>query len=160
MATFNRAQLKAFFETGDFPTEGEFGDWFDSIPLWTKTTKLFSDFQPNATDTNQIVLFSAAAGSTPQAVKFKHSASFTGGATNSAFITVEAPDGITQFGGLDVFQAPGNTIGEFGSNLSGSTLPDQVAASNYLVTLFITGDIIDNLTAGSVDVWLLEGPVT
>ncbi len=160
MATFNRTELKAFFETGDFPTEGEFGDWFDSIPLWTKTTKIFSDFQPNPGSITAITLFTGAAGSTPLAVKIKHSASFTGGTISAATVQIAEPSGLPISAAFDVFQAPGNFTGQIRANISLNIILDQVSTSNYLIILVLTGDVINALVAGSVDVWVLEGPVT
>lgn len=155
----DRATLKAFFETGDFPTEAQFADWLDSVTLPTKTTKTFSDFQPNATATSQITLFSGVAGSVPTLVKVKHSTSFTGGATAGAVISVQDSNNNNLIAGIDVFTAPGDTVGGYANVFSNTDIPDQVAASNYEVTLFIGGDIIDNLTAGSVDIWVMELPL-
>lgn len=158
--TTDRATLKAFFETGDFPTEGEFGQWLDTVPLWTKITKTFSDFQPNATNSNTITLFSGAAGTTPQAVKIKHTTSFTGGGVTAAVIAIADGAGNSIQGNFDVFQAPGNTVGNINNAFSLAVIPDQSTASNYTIQLQTLTDVIDALVAGSVDVWVLEGPVT
>lgn len=155
----NRSTLISFFETGDFPLASEFADWLDSTPLWEKTTLLFSSFQPNATDTNTITLFSGAAGTTPIAVKFKHTIPFSGGTVASADIEIKDSNGSVLLAFSDVFGAVGDTVGFVVANITLNFLPDQANPSNYTAQLFITGDIIDNLVAGSVDIWVLENPV-
>ncbi len=155
----DRATLKAFFETGDFPTEAQFSDWLDSVPLPTKVNKIFSDFQPNATDTGVITLFSGAAGSIPVVVKAKHSTSFSGGSISGAFITIQDSNSEVLIASLDVFQAPGDTVGRYAGNFQINGIPNQVTAADYQVQLFVTGDIINNLTAGVVDLWVVELPL-
>lgn len=155
----NRATLKTFFETNDFPSQVEFVDWLNSTPLWTKTTILFSDFQPNATTYNQISLFLGAAGTTPQAAKIKHSIPFTGGSTASSVIKVNDGSGNEILSDSDVFREAGDTVGIIQNIATLSAIPDQNLPSDYAVTLTIDGDIIDNLVAGACDIWILENPV-
>ncbi len=155
----NRSVLEGFFETGDFPTEGEFADWLQSSPLWEKTTLLFSAFQPEVTDTKTITLFTGAAGTTPIAVKFKHSIAFSGGAIASADIETKDSNGTTIFPFTDVFGAVGATVGAMDANITLTTIPDQGSPSAYTATLFVTGGVINDLVAGSVDIWVLENPV-
>jgi len=157
--TTDRATLKGFFETGDFPTEGEFDQWLDSIPIWQKTTLLFSDFQPGAADNNTITIFSGVAGTTPQAVKLKHNIPFTGGAINASDIKVQDGNGTQLLGFFNVFQAAGATVGTINNTLNLAAIPDQASPSNYEAQLFVGNGVINDLTAGSVDIWILEGPV-
>jgi len=157
--TTDRATLKGFFETGDFPTEIEFAEWLDSVPLWQKTTLGFAAFQPEGTDNKTITIFSGAAGTTPQAVKLKHTTPFTGGAINASDIKVQDGNGTQLLGFFDVFQAAGATVGTINNTLNLATIPDQAAPSNYEAQLFVTNGVINDLVAGSVDIWILEGPV-
>lgn len=158
--TTTRATLKQFFETGDFPTEVEFADWLDNVGIWTKTTKVFSDFQPDPGNAKTITLFSGVAGTTPQAVKVKHTTSFTGGGITAAVVDIADSVGNSIQSPFDVFQAPGNTVGAFTSNYIFNAINDQTAPSNYTIQLQTLNDVINALIAGSVDVWVLEGPVT
>lgn len=155
----DRATLKTFYETNDFPTQAQFEDWLDSVALPTKTTKDFTDFQPNATATNTISLFSGVAGSSPLFVKVKHSTSFAGGTTSAASIEVQDSNGSPLISGIDVFAAVSATAGGYANNYFKFAIPDQLIASDYLLRLFIVGDIIDNLVAGVVDVWVMELPL-
>ena len=87
-------------------------------------------------------------------VKIKHSTAFGGGATASA--TVRVKDANTNYYGLatDVFIAPGATVGRFAQNFEFASIPNHTLASNISLELIIGGDIIDNLTTGTVDVWI------
>lgn len=158
--TTTRAALKQFFETGDFPTEVEFADWLDNVGIWTKTTIGFAAFQPDPGNDKTITLFSGVAGTTPQAVKIKHTTSFTGGGITAVVVAIADSVGNSIQGNFDVFQAPGNTVGAFSSAFGFNAIPDQLAASNYTIRLQTLNDVINALVAGSVDVWVLEGPVT
>lgn len=158
--TTSRDTLKGFFETGDFPTETEFADWLDSVPLWQKTTLGFAAFQPEGTDNKTITIFSGAAGTTPQAVKLKHTTSFTGGALNAADMRILDGNGNQILSFFNVFQAPGATVGTINNTINLAAIPSQAAPSNYEVEFFVGNGVIDDLTAGSVDIWILEGPVT
>ena len=70
MALKTRTELKAFFETGDFPTESQFADLIDSSPnytdddlqLWYKVSKVFSDWQPSGTKIKSVPLISIPSG--------------------------------------------------------------------------------------------------
>lgn len=70
MAEKTRNELKAFFETGDLPTEQEFADFIDSVPnietdglgAWQSVSVLYSDFQPNASSVGLFDVFSVPAG--------------------------------------------------------------------------------------------------
>jgi len=158
--TTDRATLKAFFETGDFPTESQFADWLDSIPVWRKVTLGFAAFQPSAADNNTITVFAGDAGTTPQAVKLKHTIPFTGGTINASDIKVQDGNGTQLLGFFDVFQAAGATVGSINNTIAITTIPSQAAPSNYEAQLFVGNGVINDLTAGSVDIWILETATT
>lgn len=155
----NRSVLKDFFETGDFPTQTEFADWLDSSPLWEKVSFTEASFQPEVTDTKVITLFSGDAGTTPLGVKIKHSASFTGGPVTFSAIKIEDSNGNILSDFFDVFQAPGDKIGQLTANFSLLNIPDQANPSDYTATLFVVDGVIDDLVAGAVEIWTLESPV-
>ena len=158
--TFTRDELKLFFETGDFPTEVQFADWLDNVALWTKTTILFSDFQPSPASIETIPIFTASAGTTPQAVKVKHTVPFSGGATASAIVQIQDGNSSIILNNFNVFQAVSPTAGAARADVTVDPIPSQTAPSDYQVLLFIGGDVINNLVAGSVDIWIQEGVVT
>lgn len=155
----DRATLKAFFETGDFPTEAQFAAWLDSVPLPTKTTVDFTDFQPSAATNNTISLFTPVAGTIPTMVKLKHSTAFSGGALTNVVLTVFDGDGNTLLAGFDVFQAVGATVGGYASNYNFSSIPNQGAADDYEIRIDVAGGVINDLAAGVADVWVMELPL-
>lgn len=125
-----------------------------------KVTKGFADFQPEPGATKSLVLTTIPAGGLITGVKMKHSAAFGDGGVGVGSATVEVlDDNATQYGGtFDVFQAPGNTVGEAFTGMNGSlgVIPNHSVASNLnvLLTLGGPGPSIDNLIAGSVDFFI------
>lgn len=129
-----------------------------------KFTVLFSDFQPDATKTKDLVIGQLPAATIMELDKIKHSISFSGGALNQAFISIKY-DTPTLISGssLDVFQAPGDNEGSFFQNQTGnSNMPGQTVATDIIARIFVdnaglTGKI-DDLTQGSADIWIVLTP--
>jgi hypothetical protein len=120
-----------------------------------KVTKLFSDWQPSAGAQNTIVIFSIPPGAQVASIKTKHSISFSGGTTASAVVNITDANALVYNTSINVFQAPSNTRGGFSNGISSDTLiNDHGVASNLSSRLTITGDIINNLVAGSVDFFI------
>lgn len=95
-------------------------------------------------------LFTLAAGAVIDGVFIKHSTAFTGGTVASTTVSVgtaSAPTELTM-GTFDIFQAVGDTI-KLDSDYVGS--PSN-AATGIIARFTVTGDTINNLTAGSVDI--------
>lgn len=171
MAQLDRAALKAFFETGDKPTQTQFADLIDSLfnfiddfsLPFIKVTKLFSDFQPNATNTGIIPFAVVPAGYQINRLFIKHSTLFSGGLINSAKIFVrDSSNQIDLMPSLyDVYQPPGDTIGIISAamNTTSATnrIMDFINPSNILLGLTVDDPprtaIIDDLTQGSLDIY-------
>jgi len=162
MAEKTRSELKAFFETNDQPTQSEFSDFIDSIlnfqddgfGKWIKYTLDYTDFQPNATSTGYAVVLTAPALSNIVGFQMKHSASFTGGSISASDIALWLGSGTSQLSvNLDVFSAPAENNGV--QNIAQHEIVLDIASTDGITLgLTLTDDIIDNLTAGSIDVWL------
>lgn len=120
-----------------------------------KFTKTFADFKPNATTTGSVILFEVPAGAVPVTLKTKHSVKFLGGAINSARIRLKSATGNIS-SQIDVFtDVPGNSVGAFGGLSAGDVIPDQTVPSNLLLELVVGSGVINDLTQGSVDGWVL-----
>lgn len=124
-------------------------------PLYLAFATQFTYFKPNATNVGTITLMSMPAGFIPTCVKIKHSFPFIGGTTSAALLKVKDSNGVDYSnGGMDVFQAAGNTVGIFNTNISASSIPNNAAVSNLSAELTIAGDVIDNLIQGSVEIFI------
>jgi len=123
-----------------------------TLPRWVKVTKTFTDLS-FAGLTNDIEVYSLAAGGVIHNVKVKHSASFTGGTIATYDVSIGITGNFTKYSALfDVFQAPGNTVQQFSTNAG---TEDHGAATSIRIQATSSGDDLDQATTGSVDVWLL-----
>jgi len=130
---------------------------------WIKYSFTFASFQPAAGISSQIEV---GANIIPQGglitgVKIKHSIAFGGGGITSADVEVYSDDtgpGSFYTGPLSVFGAP---AADFGKQFTGyatpsfSDIPSQAAASKFYLRLTVDGaHVINDLTAGALDVWV------
>lgn len=120
----------------------------------TKVTLSYTDFNTaSSTITVTPATFTGfAAGTVIKFMKIKHSDSFVGGSVSSATIAVGF--GGLSAGGTNVFTTPGNAKGNQLAPTMSGLIMDQVAIDNVDVKLTLVGDTGDNLTGGSVDVWI------
>ena len=85
-------------------------------------------------------------------VKIKHSVSFTGGTVSGCSVSVGTTGNLTKFASpFDVFAAPAGGNAQLSLNLS---MEDQVAPTPGMVTASSTGETLNHLTAGDVEVWV------
>lgn len=123
-----------------------------AVPTWTKYTVPYSAFSV-AANTNAITLFTLPAGGFILGVKIKHSTAFSGGGLTAYTISVGITGNDTKFASpFDVFQAVSGTAFQATQNFD-SEDHDNPTTINIVATS--TGDTLDNVTAGSVDVWVL-----
>jgi len=121
---------------------------------WTKITVDYTDFnQALGTITIEPTDFQAfPAGTVVTFIKTKHSVAFVGGTTSNSRLSVG-------YGSLtstlkSVFTAPAAENGlQYSPSFTGAIM-DQATTDNVNVTLWLTGDTGDNLTAGSCDIWI------
>jgi hypothetical protein len=163
MAQQDRTTLKTFFETGDFPTEAQFGALIDSEfnieddfqSGWFKASFNFAAFQPNATPVGELPFFTLNANSLPIMLKLKHTTAWTGGPITSTTGSLQ------NSGNLNVYLvqtgihlAPANDIGSFGTGTS-NTIPDQANPQIITIGISTLNGVIDDLTQGDIDCWIL-----
>ena len=163
MSLKTRVELKAFFETSDTPTEPEYIHLIDSlfnllddssgvIEGWIKYTKNYDDFQPQGSSQSTIVIDTKDAGTTLLIWKLKHSVSFTGGPITDTDISVRA--GVLGFTSVDVFRAVGSAAGATQVGGNSSTISNHNSNWDFKLLLAVTNGVIDDLTQGSVEVWV------
>jgi hypothetical protein len=122
-----------------------------NVPVVIKQTKTYTNFSAAAL-VNDIELVSAPAGMKISSITIKHSTSFTGGGVATALISVGIASDLDKYqADFDVFQATGNTV--FDHTESGF-IENMGSATSIRVNLTVTGANIDQLTAGSVDIWI------
>lgn len=116
---------------------------------WVKYTATYANFQPNGGNSGILTVGQIPAGAVVMAMKMKHSISFSGGTIATATVASTPYFPI----GFNVFSAPGDTNGTLATGLSGSIL-NHSSTTPITLTLTVSGDVIDSLTTGSVDLWL------
>lgn len=106
--------------------------------------------------TNNVNLFTLAAGQVIQGIKIKHSVSFSGGAIASYTVSVGVSGNNAKYASaFDVFQAVAAGAYELSSNFGGEAGATQITA-----TATSTGANLNAATAGSVDIWALLSVAT
>ena len=167
MPNKTRTELKTFFETGDKPTQAQFVDLIDSLINiiddglcpWQKVTKLYTDFQPCAVSEKFIDCFSMPAGYQLNRTIIIPTISFTGGGTDSAYISLYNEIDTIQYVNtlLNVFIAITSHSGVVGPGYVVATGPgvEPTQGEDVRIRLNIGGGMfnINNLTAGSVDIF-------
>lgn len=119
---------------------------------WKKFTVGFAALAAAAL-TNDIEVYSLAAGEVIHGVKIKHSAAFSGGTLASYTVSVGIVGNLVKYASaFDVFQATSNTTFQL-SNSFGSE--NHGAATSIRLAAVSTGDNLNQASAGSVDVWIL-----
>lgn len=121
-------------------------------PQWMKFSKTFTDLTAAAT-TNDIELFSLPGSAVIHGVVIHHSTAFSGGTVSALTVSVGLTGNLIKYtSAWDVFQASGDTVIQVSSDLS---LEDMTAATSIRLSAIATGDNLDQLTQGQVEVWLL-----
>lgn len=167
MALKTRAELKAFFETGDFPTESQFADFIDSVnnilennsPSWSKVTKTYADFQPNPGTTGSIQCFEIPANTQVVGIIVILRESFICAPASPIFVWLTNTSDTIAYSNLSSFEASqpiSNFTGRKSDGILGSHLGiDNTTGgfSNLHIILQNPISKIDNLSAGILDVY-------
>lgn len=132
--------------------------------LWSYLPVSFTDFQPNAGVTGTINLLARPAEAIVSGVIIRGTTIFAGPTLSAATLAVGDGGGsTTQYSpARDVFATPGDALAfESSVSMSGAGASEGIfmlnagVADNFTATLTLTGEIIDDLTAGAVDIWIL-----
>jgi hypothetical protein len=157
----NQAKLNLSLGVGNLPgTPG--GGSFNgaSVPVWVKATKTYSDLS-SALLNNDIEIYSLPAGGVVHAVKVKHSVAFAGTGVTSLTLNVGITGALGKYylSNFNWTAAVGPTVGQVQANSGAITIESQSAATS--IRLAATCNVaLNQLTAGSVDVWLLVSKAT
>jgi hypothetical protein len=123
-----------------------------AVPRWLKFTHAATDFTA-ASATEDIEVYSLPAGGIIQGVKIKHSTAFSGGTAASLTLSVGISGTLAKYASaFDVFQAAAATTFQL-SNSIGSE--DHGSVTSIRLAAVVTGDTLDNVGTGDVDVWIL-----
>lgn len=123
----------------------------------TKVTITYLQFK-NA-ETPGTFPIATSAGAVINVLKVKHSIAFAGSGISQAEIGVLSASRTNYLVNtiLDVFSTPSSTNGVEGqTNLNSDTILSQTVPDVLNVMLDLGGGVMDNLSAGSVDVWYVE----
>lgn len=125
---------------------------------WNKVTLGFAAWQPNPAAFGLINAIPVPAGYQLDRVILKHTIAFGGGSSSNATVQIWDSSGTVTLDNslLNVFAAPTNINGIISpAKVTGSTytLTDISAGSTWQALLTITGDVIDNITQGSIDIY-------
>ncbi len=127
--------------------KGNFGPG-GRAPSCATYVKTFADLT-TASATEDEVLFNLPANGVLVGVRVKHSTAFSGGTLSAMTVSVGDSSSTTLYtSAFDVFQAAAATTILFADMFKASTS----AARDVLARFTATGDTMDNVTAGSVDI--------
>lgn len=123
----------------------------ENSPNWKKFTVAFDDFTDVA-NSQSVTLSVIPAKTLINGIIIKHSTAFSGG-TSTAYTlsvgTVADPNKFTS--NFDVFQATGDTVFLYATN----SAFESFGTWNLVVTATSVGDTLNNVTAGSAEIWTL-----
>lgn len=124
-----------------------------SVPRWRKYTVDYDDIQEAAL-TAQATLFQLPAGGVIHAVKIKHSTAFAGTGISAVTASVGVSSDSDKYAvAFDILQATGNEVLQL-STTAGAETHDS-GGTAILAEFVSTGANLEELTAGSVDIWVL-----
>ena len=131
-----------------------------------KVTKTFADWQPNATGTGTIVIGELPAGAVVLTCKVKPSIAFQNvgqtlsygtdlkiNGTGFGFSTFSAGTETDIFAVSDILGTAFVSTPNTGSGI-GEKIPNHVTTTNINAKLDVNSGTIDDLTQGSVDIWI------
>lgn len=124
----------------------------DSVPQWFKVTVGFAALS-TAGVTNDIEILSLPVGTMIHKVVQKHSVAFAGPSITAMTISVGITGTLAKYGtALDVFQAVGATVFQLDSVVG---IESFGAVTSIRAAGIATGANLDQLSAGSTDIYLL-----
>lgn len=159
-----RSTLKAYFNTGDKPTEAQFSDLIDSIPnilddgplAFTKLTFDYTDFQPGVNFDSYIDAFDVPQGYQLDKVVIVSKTQFNGAGISAANLRgYDSSDTYLLTNWLiNLYTAPSNTFGCISPGYSGSNVISSIAASSKIrMRLTSAGAFISALAGGEFDLY-------
>lgn len=167
MALKSKAELKAYFETGDFPTQSQFSDFIDSILNlidnksygWEKFSIDYTAFQPNTTNMLFVDAMTLPAGFQPTRFIFRPKQSWTGGTISQAIFQLFHPgDSLLLSFGLNHAENPITNI--IGTNTDiinnyDKDLINVVSGASIRLKLYLNGATsgMNDLTSGELDIY-------
>jgi len=123
-----------------------------ALPKWTKYTVAATAFTAAAA-TEDVALFSLPARGSIHQVVLKHTTAFSGGTLSAMTISVGIVGTLTKYSAaFDVFQATGDTAFSF-NDIPG--VEDFGSVTSIRAAATATGDTLDNVGTGAVDIWVL-----
>lgn len=121
--------------------------------FWTKYTVPYDSFTASA-NTETIELFELPIKGVIHNVIVKHSEAFSGGSLSAYIVKVGLTGETDKYSpSFDVFQAIADTTA---SNNRCDFVEDFGSVTSIKITADSLGDTLDNVTAGSVDVWVFQ----
>lgn len=131
-------------------------EWFTLYsPTWTKYTVTEADLNALSGSSDFVALLTLGAKTLIHSVVIKHSAAFTGGTVSACTVSVGISGTPLKYApAFNIFQAPGNTVFQTSSVVG---MENYGAGTVIRASFVTTGDTLANLTAGSVDIWVLAG---
>ena len=129
------------------------GQEVNTGPAWRKFTVAATAFTAAAT-TEDIELLTLAARAVIHSVMIKHSTAFSGGTLSALTLSVGISGTLAKYAAaFDVFQATGDTVLQVSSTVDAESF--NATPVSIRIAAIATGDNLDNVGTGSVDVWVL-----
>jgi hypothetical protein len=161
MTQRTRATLKTYFETGDKPTQTQFEDFIDSIPnfangdssLWTKKTVLYTDLTGLGGSSAYLAGETLVAKQICHEIIVHTKTAFTGGTISAAACSAYQGSGTHPVSNaLNIFAAGGDAS-TLRAYMGGAYAGDFVNSWDLKWYFSVTGDTLNHLTAGEIDIY-------
>lgn len=123
-----------------------------ATPFWTKYTVSYTAFTM-ATSTGDVQLATLPARQVVQSVVIKHSTAFSGGGSTAYTVSVGISGAVNKYASaFDIFQAVATNTAQISHD---SFVEDFTSATSIRVAASVTGTTLNNVSAGSVDIWVM-----
>ena len=123
------------------------------MSVWLKYTVLYSDFQPSTKNVGTFALSLAPKGSFLQNIKVSANTCFSGGAATACTVKASFHNGTYNvYNSLDAFNHP-YILPVPPIPQSRTVLINDLSTQKIKISISVTGDIINNLSAGAVDIY-------
>ena len=125
-------------------------------PLWQKYTVAYTSFSAlGATATGAVTLWSISAAEVTDAHILKHSAAFSGTSITAAVVRLGKTGSDAAYtDDFSVFAAPASSNAQLTQNLA-----CEFSTTSFIITLSLTGGLLSQLSAGSIDVYVRRAEI-